>query len=335
MGKALTVYRGEFLESTHDIHVAVVNWEGKLLYSYGDPHRLTFPRSSMKPFQAIPVVETGAADAFRYDDKDLSLICASHSGEKFHRERVLNILARLQLDESHLQCGTHIPRDIEGYNETIRNGGQLTPVFSNCSGKHSGMLTAVKHMGEDVRTYREISHPHQQRILEAIEDVCHYEKEKIELSVDGCGVPVHRLPLFHTAYGYARLARPESLNNHQRENVIRRIWKAMTTAPEMVGGTNRFDSDLMKAFNGRVIAKAGAEGVQCIGDRELGIGIAIKIEDGNERGTFVAAMEVLKQLGIGNEKIYKNLAPYVHASVLNARKEKIGVIKANFQLNKH
>lgn len=335
MGKALFVYRGDYLESTHDIHVAVVNSEGKLLYFYGDPYRFTFPRSSMKPFQAIPVVETGAADALGYDDKDLSLICASHSGEKIHRERVLNILSRLHLDESYLQCGTHIPRDIEGYNEMIRNGGELTPVFSNCSGKHSGMLTTVVHLGENVHTYRDINHPHQQRILESIEEVCHFPKEKIEISVDGCGVPVHRLPLFHTAYGYATLANPEILSTLKKKEAIQRIWRAMTTAPEMVGGTNRFDTDLMRAFNGRILAKAGAEGVQCIADRETGIGIAIKVEDGNERGTYVTAMEVLRQLQIGNEEIYHQLEKYVHAPVLNARKEKIGIIKANFELKVH
>ena len=332
MEKAIQVYRGPYLESTHDIHIAVVNAKGELLFSYGDPGRLTFPRSSMKPFQAIPVIETGAADEFQFDEADLSLICASHSGEAIHRNRVMEILARLKLEEGALQCGTHIPRDIESYKELIKSGGDLTPVFSNCSGKHSGMLTAVVHMGEDIHTYREISHPHQQRILQAIEEMCHYPKESIDISVDGCGVPVHRLPLKNTALGYARLANSSVMENKERAETLERIRKAMTSVPEMVAGKERFDTDLMRAFGGRIVAKGGAEGVQCLGDSETGLGIAIKVEDGNARATSVATMEVLKQLGIGNESIYDQLEHYGNAPVLNARKDQIGVIKANFQL---
>ncbi|HWO77094.1 MAG TPA: asparaginase [Bacillus sp. (in: firmicutes)] len=334
MEKAIQVYRGPYLESTHDIHIAVVNTEGELVYSYGDPNRLTFPRSSMKPFQAIPVVETGAADAFRFDEADLSLICASHSGEPIHRNRVMDILGRLKLEENALQCGTHIPRDMDSYKELIKNGGELTAVFSNCSGKHSGMLTAVVHMGEDIHTYREIDHPHQQRILQAIEEVCQFPKESIEISVDGCGVPVHRLPLKNTALGYARLAKSSAMENKERAVTLERIRKAMTSAPEMVGGKDRFDTDLMRVFGGRIVAKAGAEGVQCLGDSETGLGIAIKVEDGNARATSVAAMEVLKQLGIGDDRIYAELQHYWEAPVLNARKDQIGVIKAEFKLTR-
>ncbi|OMF62162.1 L-asparaginase [Paenibacillus sp. FSL R5-0490] len=332
MENPIVVYRGTFMESTHNIHVAVVNGKGEVLYSYGDPGRLTFPRSSMKPFQAVAVVETGAADQYQYEEADLSLICASHSGEHFHRRRVMSILGRTHLEEEALQCGTHIPRDMESYNELIRSGGELTPVFSNCSGKHSGMLTAVVHMGEDVDSYREVTHPHQQRILDVIEEVCGYPKDQIEISVDGCGVPVHRLPLKHAAMGFARLAQPFAWSEGERPRALERIRKAMTKHPEMVGGTDRFDTDLMKAFNGRIAAKAGAEGVQCLGDVETGLGIAIKVEDGSARAVSVATMEVLKQLGIGDEHIYQQLSEYVNAPVLNARKDRIGHIEANFQL---
>ncbi|PLR73163.1 asparaginase [Bacillus sp. UMB0728] len=332
MASPIHVYRGSYLESVHEIHVAVVNAAGEVLYSYGDPGRLTFPRSSMKPFQAVAVVQTGAIDHFGYEDADLSLICASHSGEGFHRSRVMNILDRINLEEKALQCGTHIPHDIEGYNKLIRNGGELTPVFSNCSGKHSGMLTAAVHMHEDIHSYREFTHPHQQRILEVIEDVCGFPKQEIELSLDGCGVPVHRLPLKNAALGFARLAKPFSWRDGERSQFLERIRSAMTKHPEMVGGTDRFDTDLMREFNGRIVAKAGAEGIQCLGDAETGIGVAIKVADGNARAASVATMEILKQLGIGDEAIYERLDEYIKAPVLNARKDRIGHIEANFQL---
>jgi L-asparaginase II len=328
MDKPVKVYRGNYLESTHDVHVAVVNNKGELLYSYGDPERSTFPRSSMKPFQAVPVLETGAADAFQFEDADISLICASHNGEQRHRERVMQIIGRLHLEEDHLQCGTHIPRDIESYKALIKAGKELTPSFSNCSGKHSGMLTAAVHMHEDVASYREIEHPHQQRILSAIEDICEFPKDSIEISVDGCGVPVHRLPLKNTALGFARLAQPEGSHSEALE----RIRNAMMKHPEMVAGKDRFDTDLMEVFDGKVVAKGGAEGVQCIGLVDQGLGITIKVEDGNARATSVVAMEVLRQLGVGNQAIFEKLEEYVTAPVLNARDEKIGRIEANFEL---
>ncbi|WML48718.1 asparaginase [Neobacillus sp. PS3-34] len=276
----ILVYRGEHIESTHQLHVAVVNNEGELLYSYGNPSRLTFPRSSMKPFQAIPLIETGTADRFQYSPAEISLSCASHSGEVFHREAVLTILNKIGLEEEALQCGTHIPRDMESYKQLIREGKELTPVFSNCSGKHSGMLATAVHMNEDVLTYREIDHPIQQRILEAIESICEVPKEQIQLSVDGCGVPVHQLPLTHVALGFARLAKPNGVVEANHAAALERIRNAMVQYPEMVGGTDRFDTDLMRVFTGRVVAKAGAEAVQCIGLVEEGIGIALKVEDG-------------------------------------------------------
>ncbi|WP_442598474.1 asparaginase [Neobacillus sp. D3-1R] len=334
MSKAVLVYRGEYLESTHDVHVAVVNAEGELLYSYGDPNRFTFPRSSMKPFQAVPLVESGAAEAFNYSAAEISLSCASHSGEPFHRETVLDILHRVGLEENHLQCGTHIPRDMESYHQLIREGKELSPVFSNCSGKHSGMLATTVYMKEDVNTYREVAHPHQQRILEAIEQVCDFPKEQIQISVDGCGVPVHQLPLKNVALGFARLAKPEAFTEGKRAQTLSTIRDSMIKHPEMVGGTKRFDTDLMKVYNGRIVAKAGAEAVQCLADLETGIGIAIKVEDGTPRATSVVTMEVLKQLGIGNEEMFAELEEYVHVPVLNARQDKIGVVKANFQLEK-
>ncbi|MFD1739669.1 asparaginase [Bacillus salitolerans] len=335
MNRAIQVYRGEFIESTHDIHVAIVSNKGELLYSYGDPKRLTFPRSSMKPFQAIPLIETGASEAYRFTNAEISLSCASHSGEIFHRETVQGILSRIGLTEDELQCGTHIPRDMESYKQLIREGKDLTPVFSNCSGKHSGMLATVVHMKEDVTTYREVEHPHQQRILQAIEDVCAFPKKDIQLSVDGCGVPVHRLPLFNSALGFARLANPAQTVPESRTYTLTKIRDAMMEHPEMVGGTNRFDTDLMAAYQGNIVAKAGAEAVQCLGIVDQGIGIAIKVEDGTPRATSVATMEVLKQLGIADESISHKLEEYVNAPVFNARNDKIGVVKANFVLEEH
>ncbi|WP_172252554.1 asparaginase [Saccharibacillus deserti] len=333
MSQDVEVTRGEYTESSHKIHAAVVDRIGRLLYSVGDPERLTFPRSSMKPFQTVPLIESGAADAYGYGDAEIALSCASHSGEPIHRETVLDVLSRAHLSEKDLQCGTHVPRDGESYRELIRAGRELTPVFSNCSGKHSGMLLTAAHLHEDTDTYREIGHPHQQRILSVIADVCDVPVEEIGIGVDGCGVPVHRLPLRGAALGFARLAKPEGTVSAQRADALNRIRSGMTARPEMVAGKNRFDTDLMRVFAGRLVAKVGAEGVQCIGVADLGIGIVVKVEDGSERAASVAAMEVLKQLGIGTPEQFEQLAEHVHAPVLNARKERIGEIRPRFVLN--
>ncbi|MFA1820312.1 asparaginase [Virgibacillus oceani] len=332
--KPIKVYRGDYVESAHDVHIAVVSSEGDLMAYYGDPYRLTFARSSMKPFQAVPIVESGAMEAFNLTDRELSLFCASHSGEPFHRNAVADVLRKVRLEEKDLQCGAHIPRDIESYNQLMREGKELTPFYSNCSGKHAGMLAGVQQQNMDVGAYRELSHPYQQQIIEVIGDVSGFAKEEIKTSVDGCGVPVHRIPLHQLALAFSRLAAPKEwvTGNSDRREAFKNIRDAMVNYPEMVAGTKRFDTDLMNVFQGRIVAKGGAEGVHCFGDLNTGIGVAVKIDDGNARGTSVASMEVLRQLEIGDPSIWEQLDVYYHPPVLNARDEKIGVIKPAFQL---
>ncbi|OZM56970.1 L-asparaginase [Lottiidibacillus patelloidae] len=335
MTKPIQMFRGDYLESAHDIHVAVVDNTGKLLYSYGDPNRLTFPRSSMKPFQTVPVIETGTARKYQFGAKELALFCASHAGEDYHRRAVLEVLKKVDLKESDLQCGYHIPFHHASYVELLKSGKDLSERYSNCSGKHSGMLATVVHMKEDIETYRLPEHPVQKRILQSISDICNVDMEKIELSVDGCGVPVHRVPLYNAALGYAKLVKPEGTVSSKRAQSLKTIRDAMMQLPEMVAGTDRFDTDVMRSSKGNIVSKVGAEAVQCVGVLDRGIGIAVKIEDGSQRAETVAMMEVLKQLGIGDETFYAKMRNYTLAPVLNMRKEKIGVVKANFTLKKH
>ncbi|MGV3487396.1 MAG: asparaginase [Tuberibacillus sp.] len=334
--KPVIVYRGEYLESTHDIHAAVVDRHGKLLYSFGNPERLTFARSSMKPFQAIPLIETGAAEHFNYEPSEISISCASHNGEEFHRETVLNILNKIHLGIDDLQCGMHPPRRDEDYRKLIRSGEDLTPLFSNCSGKHSGMLATAVHMNEDVGLYRELDHPVQQRILKAISEICATPVEEIATGVDGCGVPVHRLPLEKTSYGYAQLAAGESDQYPKHNDTLKTIRDAMMTHPEMVAGTGRFDTDIMQLFPGKIVSKGGAEGVQCVGLVDEGIGITIKCEDGNPRALSAVTLKILEDLGfvknVSDQELYDK---YRHPSVLNMRKDRIGHIEVDFELKKH
>src|SRR5690625_12940 len=249
--KAIHVYRGDYVESKHAVHIAVVDWTGKLIAYYGDPHRLTFARSSMKPFQAVPVVRTGSMEGFSLTERELSLFCASHIGEPYHRETVFEVLEKIGLEEKDLQCGTHIPRHRESYEQLIQAGGELTPVFSNCSGKHSGMLAGVVKQKMDVATYREIEHPYQQQILDIISSVGDYERENIAMYVDGCGVPVLRLPLLIFDLLYSRVGRTEDWTGGSEglQGALSRGREAIKTYSEMVAGTKQFYKNLMTGFS--------------------------------------------------------------------------------------
>ncbi|WP_409301021.1 asparaginase [Peribacillus sp. SCS-155] len=329
--KLVNVIRGDHVESIHRGHIAVMDAEGKLLYFAGDPSIKVYARSSMKPLQAIPVVETGAADRYHFDDADLSLCCASHSGEKMHTDRVMSILKRAGMTEGALQCGTHIPHWQDTYKEIIRSGRELTPLYNNCSGKHSGMLVTAKHMNESLHDYYELQHPVQQRILQSVCDMADFPMDDIEIGIDGCGVPVHGLPLERLALSYAKMANPDKLPV-ARQQAVSRIKKAMVAAPEMVGGTNRFCTDFMIAGKGRFFGKAGAEAVYCMGDNETGMGIAIKIEDGNARAMYPVAVEVLKQLDLLSGQQIQELSEHYRPKLKNARQEEVGKLVPSFTL---
>lgn len=320
------------MENTHRGHVAIVDWQGNLLYSVGDPHHVTYWRSSAKPFQALPVVESGAADRYGIEPKELALFCASHNGEAMHTETVLGIFKKIGLESTLLQCGVHMPYHAETAHAMFRADEKPTYLHSNCSGKHSGMLTLVAHRGHDPVRYLELNHPVQQEILDYVSDFSSYPRNKIAIGTDGCGVPVHGLPLFNMALAYARLMRPQG--ERSRIEACQRVVSAMLAHPEMVGGTDRFCTDLMRTGQGSLIGKAGAAGVYCVGIQDQGIGIAVKCEDGSSRGRDPVVVEILKQLGYLNQEQVAALAKYHHPENINHRKEKCGQVMPVLKLNK-
>lgn len=328
----VNVVRGPLIESVHRGMIAIVNSNGELVASVGDIEKNVFARSSMKPMQAIPIIETGAAKHYQFDDADIALSCASHNGEGQHTDRVQSILERLDLHILDLKCGTHPPRYQSAYEKVIQEGKEITPIYNNCSGKHSGMLATAKHMDETIENYYEMDHPVQQRILSVISEVTETPIDEIEIGIDGCGVPVHGIPLKNLALGFARMANPDMFDE-PRKQAIKQVTTAMMNAPEMVGGTSRFCTDFMKHMNGRMFGKAGAEGVYCVGVPEAGIGIAIKVEDGNGRATSAVIMEVLSQLDLLDSREAKDLESYHIPVLLNARKEEVGQLQTAFSIN--
>ncbi|ATP41521.1 L-asparaginase [Solibacillus sp. R5-41] len=327
------VYRGNIIESKHYGSIVVVDNFGNIISQIGESQREIFARSSMKLFQIIPAIEAGIMEKYDLASKDISLFCASHSGEDFHTETVMKNLEKADLQINALKCGVHPPRHIKTYENMLIEHREFSPIHNNCSGKHTGMLLTAKALNEEIANYYELNHPVQQRILHAISDICEYPIEKIQLGVDGCGVPVHCLPMYNIALGYANLV-ANLKYDPQRTKAIQTMVHSIINEPEMIGGTNRFCSDLVRICGGKLIAKAGAEGVYCIGHIDKKFGIAIKIDDGNSRASYPVAMEVLKQLDLITTDEYSELIEYALPNVLNARNEIVGKLKVNFKLSK-
>jgi L-asparaginase II len=291
------VYRGRMIECIHRGHLAVVNHQGEIIHELGDGKFLTYARSAAKPLQAIPIVESGAADRYNLSAAEIALICASHNGETEHVAAAQSILNKLGLHQDQLQCGVHEPYH-RGTTNLMRQTNILpNSLHNNCSGKHSGMLALSAYMQVPNEDYLTPSHPVQRRMLQTISDMSKVNEADIVLGVDGCGVPVFGLGIDRLALAYARLGQPEGLTNVRAE-ACNRIVDSIRRHPEMLAGNNRFDTKLIKVTKGRIIGKMGAEGVFAMSIPERGWGIVLKVEDGAQRALYPAVTEALKQLDL-------------------------------------
>ena len=314
-GPLLVVTRGRIIESVHYGSIAVVDSNGRRIASHGDPQTVAFLRSSAKPFQTLPFVERGGVEHFGFTPRELALSCASHEGSDMHIQAVRQLQGKVGIEENNLQCGTHLPGDVDELKSLIAHDRQPTPNHNNCSGKHTAMLAHAKMRGLPIENYLDIDHPIQQDILASFSDMCRLPVEQVELGTDGCSAPNFAVPLFHAALGFARMCDPDGLPE-ERAAACHKITSAMTAHPEMVSGYGEFDEQLMKAGKGRIVCKRGAEGYQIIGllpgtmGAEFpGVGIAIKVSDGDasrmgsglestNRVRPAVAIEILRQLGV-------------------------------------
>lgn len=334
IGKSETlvrVTRGPLTECVHRGHIAVVDAEGGLLYRAGDPETVTFARSAAKPLQALPVLESGAADAFGFSGEELALLCASHNGEPVHVETVEHILSKIGLDASYLQCGAHYPFHKATTAAMRARGEKPTSLHNNCSGKHSGMLALAVTLQAPLETYLSPEHPVQRRMLAAVSEMSGVPEQSIAIGVDGCGVPVFGMPVMALAVAYARLGRPDSLAESRRA-ACSRIVEAIRQYPAYLAGDDRFDTQLVRATGGRVIGKMGAEGVFAMTVPERGWGIAVKIEDGAQRALYPTASETLRQLGLLSEEELAELAQFHRPVQRNWQGTEVGTIVPDFRL---
>jgi L-asparaginase II len=323
------VTRGDLVESTHRIAVAVCDASGELRAWAGDAHLVTFMRSSAKPLQALALIESGAAEAFGLTQEEIAVTCASHSGEEVHVRAARGVLAKAGVPEAALHCGVHAPIDRVSARALAVAGQSPTEVHCNCSGKHSGMLAVCSRMGWSIDDYWRIDHPLQQLILCNVASMCGVDPASIVIGIDGCGVPVHGMPLTAMATGFARLATGQGVSP-QRAVATKTIVRAMQDNPYLVAGRERFTTQLMEHGRPQVVAKSGAEAVFCLGLPELGLGMALKVLDGGSRATYPATMEVLAQLGALHPAQLERLANWHHPAVRNVLGDVIGSIAPSF-----
>jgi L-asparaginase II len=319
--------RGDLVESVHRLSVAVVDHAGRLLASAGDPALVTFWRSAAKPFQAMPLVLDGAADHWKFTGDELALACASHSSEPIHLDVVDHMLRKIGCTEQDMACGPHPPLGSDVSEAIHRVASAMTPRWSNCSGKHAGMLALARHHGWPTAGYEREDHPVQVRCLDEIARWSGLPRETIRLAVDGCTAVCFGLPLQAMATAYARLGASD-------ESAPRRIREAMMQHPVLIGGTGRLCTDLMAAYPGQVVIKVGADGIYSAAWPSSGIGIALKVEDGDMRSARPALLAVLRQLSeqgritLPDEDWPAAVARHAELPTLNTRGGVTGVLRA-------
>jgi L-asparaginase II len=331
-----TVTRGETVESIHRGHFLVMDGEGNTVASAGDPSTVTFFRSASKFFQAVPLITSGAADAFGFDEEEIALACASHSGQKRHVEVAASMLAKIGLDETALHCGTHMPFYRPEAEKLIREGKGPSTLQNNCSGKHAGMLAVARKIGADISTYEHIDNPVQQQILDVVSKFTEVRRENIAVASDGCCVPNFAVPVSAMARSLVSLISRADSFGQDISDAARRLVAATLAHPELIGGTERLDTMVMQAAPGKVISKVGADGVWLGGvlpteKWRSGLGIALKIEDGDDnRGRPVVAVEILRQLGVLKNEDLADVSPMM---IKNRRGDEVGKVMPHITIS--
>ena len=347
--------RGNIVESIHFGAIAVIDPSGMLVAWYGDPELVTFTRSAAKPLQALPFLENGGMSYYGLSLKEVALLCGSHSGTDEHVAVVKSIQAKTGVSEGDLLCGVHTPYDRLTAEAMRERGDKSTPNRHNCSGKHTGMLAFSRMMNYPIDStgmaYIDPNHPVQQKIMVSLAEMCDLPVEQLQVGIDGCSAPNFALPLCNIALAFARICQPDELPE-KRADACRLISKAMLTYPDMIGGPDSFDTDLMQAAEGKVICKGGAEGFQAFGimpgaikPGSPALGVAFKISDGDLKGHNRSAgdptghvrpavsLEILRQLGVFHVQDLEKLAIFgPEFPVENWRRLKVGWASPCFKL---
>jgi L-asparaginase II len=332
------VTRGDLVESVHPGIVVIADVTGQLLACHGDPEHVVYFRSAAKPFQAVPLVESGAADAFGFGPEELALACASHDATPAHQRAVARMLAKLDLDEDALRCGVAPPPDPQEAARITLGLKAPSQIQCECSGEHAGMLATCLHLDYPLDSYIEPDHPLQRRIREIVTQVLRLSEDDLVTGTDGCRIPTFAAPVRTFAAAYATLADPKRAPTEagrELANPLNRLREAMIAHPVLIGGEETLDSDIMALSEGRIVAKLGAEGLLCLAVPERGLGIAIAADDGSSRALGPAAVGVIEQLELVEPKIVDTLRERHVETVKTFGGETVGEMCPAFQLDVH
>lgn len=326
------VLRGAIVESAHRGAVAVFDADGKPVWEIGDTAQPVFPRSAVKAIQALPLVESGAADAYGFGDRELALACASHSGEPPHVELARAMLAKAGLDETALECGAHWPSSHGATLALARAGSVPSALHNNCSGKHSGFLCTCVHSGIAHRGYVKAGHASQEMVREAMQAVTGAAHDADHRGTDGCSIPTYAVPLRSFALGFARMATGAGFEP-VRARAAKRLLSACMAEPFFVAGTGRSDVAMMEAAPGRIFVKGGAEGVFCAALPELGLGIALKCDDGAGRAAEAMVAAVLAKLLHADKMVAAKLVEQANPPIESRIGATVGALRPTAALN--
>lgn len=327
--------RGDAIESEHQAAVAVVDGGGRLVAAAGDPNRFAYFRSSAKPFQAIPLVESGAADAFGFTEAELAFCCSSHHAQAYQQEAVVAMLEKIGASTDLLQCGAAPPLDAAELGRVSLGLDAPSPLQNCCSGKHTGMLATCLHLGYPTDSYLSPEHPLQVQIRTIVAEAMQVDADSIALAADGCSLPTFGAKVSDFARSYVALAAPgKSASKSVRayESAIVRLRNAMARNPENISGKGELDCELMRLANGKVVAKLGAEGLLCVAVPEREIGFAIRMYDGTYRGLNLLAVSVLDQLNLVEPDAIEAMRSKLVQPVTNANGWTVGDVKTNLAL---
>ena len=329
---AVTVYRGKQVEAIHDVSIAVVNADGKLTHYYGDPNALFMTRSSIKAFQLLPLLTTGAADHYKFSNKQLAIMAGSHNGTDEHRDVVISNLEAASNSADLLQCGCHRPMFMTYSGEYPQHNEDKDFLRHNCSGKHSGFLALAKFLGDDVSDYLNPENTSQTMVREAVSSYCEYPLPETFYGTDGCSAPNFPLPLYNLALGFVKLA--QGIGKDEKEiKAVRRIRDAVLDYPRMVSGEKRFDYNLAQSFPKNCLCKVGAEAIEAVSFVNEKTGIAVKAHDGANRAMEPVVVEVLKQIGLIDDiESFPLMKRYEVPIIKNVQKIITGKIVCDFKL---
>jgi L-asparaginase II len=319
--------RGDLVESRHSGALAVSDPEGRLILSFGDVSRPVYPRSAVKAFQALPLIESGAAERLGLDDAEIALAVSSHGGETRHVETAAGMLAKAGRDVGALECGVHAPSYRKAADALARAGGKPSALHNNCSGKHAGFICLACAEGIETRGYVGPSHPIMREVMGAVSEMSGAALAGAGVGTDGCSIPTQTAPLEGIARGFARFGTGLHLGP-ERARAAARIRRAVAADPFLVAGTGRFCTGIMTIFGERVFVKTGAEGVFCACFPELGYGIALKCDDGASRAAEVMMASVIARLLPLSEAESEALQPFLAPVQKNWNGIEVGRLRA-------